>query len=402
MPQTFDISQTPQNTTPSGGSGPTSRGTGTVVDDYARAILWIALIVTAGLLIYVGWGLYGNVWSNPTFQSMDHDTRLRHISNIGLVINSLRISSLIAIICVAICAFRDEGIGYVLSAAAAIFYLGIPYATNLIYTQQGVKSSVASAAAIDGLQSLWWIFGIPGVIFMLVDMGRRFQAASENAAIQRANLKYGSNIGKQASKNERFLGRCWQLPYCREQVRAKCPIFIRRRGPCWQYKEGCMCEERIVLQAVIAQDWKQQSAVATQKIGLTAQSVPQEQKMGLSAGAPKQVLSPAAKRDRCRKCIIYNEHQRQKYKLWVGISLVGIPAALFFFRDVLQQIATFVLSKVEIVTQQFSLSQGKADDSFLHGADGMILQNILILVLGLIILSQVLKLIEWMVLKLKL
>lgn len=398
MPTTFDISQSPQNTPPPSSSGPTSRGTGTRFDDYARTILWISLFVIGALLIYVGYGLFGNIWTNPTYHGLDHDTRARHLNNIGLLITILRVSSIIAIISMAICSFRDEGIGYVLSGAAVILYVGIPFASAQIFNAQSVGPSEATNLAIQGLQSLWWIYGGPGVLFVLVDMGRRFQAASENAAIQRANLKYGSNINKVSSKGQKFLGRCWELPYCREHVRAKCPIFIRRRGPCWWYKEGCMCEERIVLQAVIAQDWKDQAAAATQKIGLTA--APLENRLGISASAPKQLLSPSAKRDRCRKCIIYNEHQRQKYKLWVGVAMVVVPALLIVGHDFLAAAAGSVLSVMDKMFQQFQLD--KTDDSMLHGANAAILENILIFCLGLVIVSQVLRLIEYLVLKLKL
>jgi hypothetical protein len=315
------------------------------------------------------------------------------------MITALRISSIVAIICLGICAFRDEGVGYVLSIAAAVLYLGLPIISQMVFSWQSVGISPATTAVIQGLQSLWWIYGVPGIIFVLVDMGRRFQAASENAAIQRANIKYGSNVNKQAPKGQRFLGRCWELPYCRDHVRATCPIYVRRRGPCWWYKEGCMCEERIVLQAVIAQDWKQQAAAATQKIGLTAPAA--DHKMGLSAAPPKQILTASAKRERCRKCIIYNEHQRQKYKLWVGIALVAVPAVLYLAQEALRTVAGFVLSKVEIVTQQFSLAPGQSDPTVLQ-ANSEFLQNFLILILGIALLSQVLKLIEWVVLKLKL
>ena len=159
-----------------------------------------------------------------------------------------------------------------------------------------------------------------------------------------------------------------------------------------------MCEERIVLQAVIAQDWKEQAAAATQKIGLTA--APLDNRLGIAASAPKQLLSPAAKRDRCRKCIIYNEHQRQKYKLWVGIALLVVPALLIVGHDFLAAAAGSVLSVMDKMFQQFQLD--KTDDSMLHGANAAILENILIFCLGLVIVSQVLKLIEYMVLKLKL
>ena len=99
-------------------------------------------------------------------------------------------------------------------------------------------------------------------------MARRSWRCWTGAAIQRANMRYGGDAHRATARNQNlFLGRCWQLPYCREQVREKCPIFKRRQGPCWWYKEGCMCEERIVLQAMIDTDWKDKRDSATQKLG---------------------------------------------------------------------------------------------------------------------------------------
>src|SRR5580693_4502301 len=98
MPQTFDISQTPQGTPPPSSSGPTSRGTGTVVDDYARTVLWIALFFAGVLLVYLGWGLFGNVWTSPNFAHFDAATQARHMSNIALVINLLKATSIVSII----------------------------------------------------------------------------------------------------------------------------------------------------------------------------------------------------------------------------------------------------------------------------------------------------------------
>lgn len=405
MPQTFDISS-PQPSSqggPTSSSGSPNRGTGTAIDDFARWIFYLAAVCFVPMLGYLLWGIFGGSWSDPNFthvfaQTAGHNivnpqdlnqAGQQQLANIAFMGNGLLISAIIGIIGLIICSFRDEGLGYVFGIAAAIVYFGLPYLTTWIYGIQNVNRSYASEQALQVIQATWWVFAAPGVIFVIVDMIRRLQAASEAAAVQRANMKYGSGVAKQratAQQQQKFLGRCWELPYCREHVRTKCPIYNRRRGPCWWYKEGCMCEERIVLQAVIANDWKQQAATA-------------EQKMHLTAAAPKALMSQGDKRERCRKCVIYNEHQRQKYKLFVGITLVVVPALLYLNSTWLATIVSGLLGVVATATARFSFDPNSNDAAKL--AANSTLQDIMIVCVGLVLVAQALKLVEYLCFKLK-
>ena len=89
-----------------------------------------------------------------------------------------------------------------------------------------------------------------------------------------------------------------------------------------------MCEERIVLQAMIAPDWKDQMARAHQNQTL---------------GGPRKDLSPEAKRERCRNCIIYNEHQRQKHKALTAVALIAVPGLLVWQFPLLQAVVNVLL-----------------------------------------------------------
>ena len=232
-----------------------------------------------------------------------------------------------------------------------------------------------------------------------------------------------------------------------------------------------MCEERIVLQAVISNDWKEQTAAANQRMNLTDSpikpNVPQSPgapisgaslggqslggpslggpslgippagsqprgaginvnplqpgqtlsgqkmsvsgapsptnpgpQMGLSASAPpRQILTPAAKRERCRKCIIYNEHQRQKYKLAVGLCVAALPVAIFLCWQQLQTIVGGILNWAEGITARISLTPDTTNS--VSGMHSEVLQDVLIVCIGLVVISQVLKVVEWAIFKLK-
>ncbi|MEO7719910.1 MAG: hypothetical protein ABIY70_27205 [Capsulimonas sp.] len=394
MPTTFDISDGPSPSPhqPGSGLGPSSsgRGTGTKLDDIARTIFYIALAATVIFLGYLFWGIFGGAWANPNYGHMVFADRARQQSNIQMVFGLLRLSTFVSVVCILIMCLRDEMIGYILVAVGAVFYFGLPFATKQVYDAQGLSLSPATDTALTLLSSLWMVFVVPGAAWVIADVVRRFQALSEQTALQRANVKYGSDVARQSGKQrQRFLGRCWETAFCRDHVRDKCPIYIKRRGPCWWYKEGCMCEEYIVLQAVINSDWKDKTKKADQGLGLRAGA----------AGMPKTILSPAAKRDRCRRCIIYNEHQRDKYKALTALTIIAVPAVMYFNLPAMQSGVGAILRFVDSVTSKFAFTTSHGPNLTRTASDGLV--TFMIVCLGLVILSQALKLVEYCVFKLK-
>lgn len=389
----IDLSQTPARPAPPSnglfsGNGKGTRGTGLIIDDYARRILWVALAVSVLLLGYLLAGLYTGAWSKAVLGALSHADRLRNLQNIDFVFRALQISTIIFLVCLLIVTCRDESIGYVLLVAGLIFYAGLPFLTAQIYDYRGFKTSLATQTVMADFQLLSWAFFAPGLIWVGIDLVRRFYNAAEAAAIQRANAKYGANVRKQPSKTKvrTVLSRCWELPYCRDNIRDKCPVYVKRTAPCWWYKEGCMCEERIILQAVITNDWKQKAAKAD---------------MAYNFGQQRTNLSPTALRERCRNCIIYNEHQRQKYKAMVAAALIAVPLLLWQNIGRIQVLALQTLAWTETVMKRFSLGGSPGSVPLFHSEQTAIVEWTLIGAICVILLSQVLKFIEFWCFKLK-
>jgi len=463
MPTTFDLSDasrggpnlpTPQ---PSKGSGK-GRGTGLPIDDFARTLLYLSLAVTSLCLVYTLWGLFGGAWTNPAWGVLSHADRVRHLSNIHLIGTILTIASFVDVICLSICCWQDEGVGYLLFGIAAVLYAGMPPLTQAVLDGRGFKATNASGETLHMLSGLAWIYLVPSIGFVIADFIRRLKAMSERAAIQRANMRYGADAQKVRTGQQRnvFLGRCWELPYCRDQVRVKCPIYIKRRGPCWWHKEGCMCEERIVLQAVIDTDWRDKTAGASQKLGMGqtgsaaaaatppkptppgahkpitqsgipnpmapdsmslggmapaaagqrlnlsgASSAPESKGLGITAPL-KQLLTPGQKRERCRNCIIYNEHQRQKYKAAVWVAIIVVPLLMIMNMSWMGAMVKSIILTAAHLTSQFSLGgPNQAGAALADATNVAAIEYIMIGCLGLVVLSQVMKFIEFCCFKLK-
>jgi hypothetical protein len=264
----------------------------------------------------------------------------------------------------------------------------VPALTGQVYDLRNFKSSVATETLMHDFQNLAWLFFAPGLLWTIGDLLRRFRSAAEAAAVQRANAKYGANVQKQKVTKQKnvFLGRCFEGPYCRTEIRERCPVFMKKRGPCWQYKEGCMCEERIILQAVISKDWKHQAAKAD---------------AAYNFGEKRSGLTPAAKRERCRNCVIYNEHQKQKYKAMVAVALVLLPVLLFLNVDLLEAVTSHILAGMEIVMERFSFGESNTGISFAHGRPNEGVEWVFIGAVCVVLLAQVMKFIEFWCFKLK-
>jgi hypothetical protein len=181
----------PPASAPGGGKG-RGRGTGTRLDDVARPALWIALLATALLLTYLGWGLLGGAWSNPTWKQQTHQYHLLQFSNIALVLGLMRLAAVVLVVALLICCLRDEGVGYALLGMAAVLYYGLPLLAGQIYIWQGLHETDASRLALIGVQDVALLYGVPGLIWSGVGIAMRFIAAGEVAAIRRANVKYAT------------------------------------------------------------------------------------------------------------------------------------------------------------------------------------------------------------------
>ena len=147
-----------------------------------------------------------------------------------------------------------------------------------------------------------------------------------------------------------------------------------------------MCEERIVLQAMITTDWKQQS---------------QEAVKALDSRGPRKILTPEAKRERCRNCVIYNEHQRQKHKALTIATLIGMPSILIWQFPLFQALIGSLLNVLDSMTKRFSFSPDASGIAQLHNGAYSIIAWVFLAALGVILLSQALKVIEYFCFKLK-
>lgn len=284
------------------------------------------------------------------------------------------ISGLIMAIGAAIVFWGEE----VLSVLLIIVTIAIVMAP--VFLPQFVGGSVeqVAATALQRVQTAGFAIGIVTVIVTLFDVITRVRDRAKEGS-KADSLKYGKGVREEDDRQNVFMGKCWQLPYCRKFVREKCPIYHTRRT-CWKERVGCMCEEKVIQNAMEGKPIPKDAIAAAKFIPYNT-SLPMEIKI-----------------KRCQQCVIYNEHQKHKYKLLLPLTLLLVLSIYLVGRDAIKAGVGGILSFADKFLGQATLT-GKPNIA--QNDQLPIMQEVLSVLLMIMVLAYLLKMLEYMIFKLK-
>jgi hypothetical protein len=215
------------------------------------------------------------------------------------------------------------------------------------------------------------LIAVPVLVFDIVTRTRERM----KVGIKADQLRYGKGIKEETTKQNVFLGKCWQLPFCRRFVRDRCPIYHSKRT-CWKESVGCMCEEQVIRNAMENKPIPKDALLASKMI-------PHNHKLTL-----------AQKQERCRNCVIYNEHQRHKYKAGVPAVVIGFVALYGLGRGPLLEATRSMMDNVNNMLHKATEGTAsiKTPDVFVE---------MLLITFFIISLSYSMKILEYLIFKLK-
>jgi hypothetical protein len=346
-----------------------------LVEGLARLVFWAGVVLALGSFGFLIYNYFVFTSDVPSAEQAKAAA-----ANIELFKNGL-IAGLVALgLSTAYLFWGEETLGPLQLITAAFLYF-MPYYLPAIMG----RSSTGDLAAVV-LRHIQFAGLVGGVIATLVVVGdiitRVRLRASEGARAE--SLKYGKGIREERDIRNVFMGKCWQLPYCRKFVREKCPIYHSRRT-CWKERVGCMCEESVIRNAMEGKSIPKDMVAA-------AQYIPRNSK-----------LTPDQKAERCRQCVIYNEHQKHKYKLSLPIVLGSVILTYALFRE---QLTGALGSLIVQADRAFGAATYRADEA--KGAVAQanragfgIFQEVLLVCLLLVAMAYLLKLIEYLFFKVK-
>lgn len=324
----------------------------------------LVTLIATGLLVFTYVRLAGDAGSAAAARDA--------INNIDILSKVLAVSVIAVGVGTSFLFWGEELLSFLLVVGGALLYFA-PLLVPMIAAN--TTQSPAAGKALEALQQGGIILGSIAIVVTVVDIVRRVRERAVKG-VKAENFKFGKGIKEDAEKNNVFMGKCWQLPFCRKFVRERCPIYHSGRT-CWKEQTGCMCDEQIIKSAMDNKPIPKDALLA-------AQMIPRNNR-----------LTPDQKRERCHNCVIYNEHQRHKYKLFLPVTLVGIVALYLLFRQPLLAGATDLVGRINGAVSGFTLGaagQAKVPPFFVE---------MLVGVFVLVLISYSLKLLEFAIFKLK-
>lgn len=263
-------------------------------------------------------------------------------------------------------------------AVAAILVAGAPFYMPMIV---GTVKNVVPATAMQTAQTAGIVFVMIAVVVLIVDVAIRIKDRA-SVGMKADQLKFGKGVKEEVDHKVVFMGRCWQLPYCRKFVRERCPIYHSGRT-CWKEKVGCMCEEEVIRNAM-------EGKTIPKELLKSAKYIPKNNKLTL-----------AQKNARCRQCVIYNEHQKQKYRLWLALTNLGSLVLAVVLWTPLNVGLTAALSGIDNVIKGVLVSGGDVKLQKMLTDSNMPFVPLLVGCLMLISFTYALKLLEYLIFKVK-
>jgi hypothetical protein len=343
-----------------------------LLDAAARGLLYIsagAALVCLGFLVYYFSIFSGGQTDVPVAQAkatMDLFERVLLFAMAGLGVSSAYLY------------WNEEVLSAIqLLFAGAVYFA--PLYVPIAFGQAGKETNPLSAQALGAIQAGGTVFGAIAICVLVADVTQRVRERIRVGA-KADQLKYGKNIKAETIQNV-FMGKCWQLPYCRKFVREQCPIYHARRT-CWKERVGCMCEESVIANAM-------QGATIPKDVVAAARFIPKNNN-----------LSAAAKAERCRHCVIYNERQRHKYRLALPVTIIGVALIYIVFKAPLMTGLNGLLEGMDKMISSATFKKSSGDLAQQVEQIGWI-KEILLAGIMFVVLSYLLKLIEWLFFKLK-
>jgi hypothetical protein len=301
------------------------------------------------------------------------------IKSAAIACKGLTIASLAIVVSVIIRLYYDEIVGQALSVLGVLLYFGTPDALARFAHVQNARAAGLALSIVNEFCIVGAICAVPGLVLVIRDCILRIWRGISVRRVMES--RWGDEKEREKKKKPKLYGNCWDMAYCRDFVKRVCPAFQTKR-PCWRIKTGCYCDEHTILMAMASQGEENESYKGILH------------SLGLDGQSKKPKVSAKVKRIRCRRCGIYAEHQRQKYRLLSPMVFPAVIFALYLFHGQLFGYITTALQK----TDQFvSFLSYKSVASATYASDGHMLTNIVIVWLAIILISYTLRTLEYLI-----
>jgi hypothetical protein len=382
--------------------------------DTLTKVFQFSLIPTILLTAWLMWGLFSGHLADVTGMSAaDHAAALKTITTLSQALN---VSLLVTVVAGALIFLQVEALGVVYLLIAAFLAFGLKFVISFLFsgTSAHLLKGDASTATLKEIQTMAYIIGVPGILLAIKTLyGKIFNSRHRDLA----NLSFGKGTARTERKAPLIgaLAKCWELPFCREGIRVRCPIF-HAKTKCWKERVGCMCEENIILLAMGGagpEDPEKTQPLSKQSgfipIGDLLSKHAEDTKVNIPTRlGPRGVriptnphLSETQKRQRCNNCVIYNEHQRQKYQFLSAPVTLAVPLLVILEFDNLKQLIDVALGGLDRLVGLVSFHAADSTGLSKEISGNLGIEVIFIICLTLVAMTWAQRLLEYTMFKIK-
>jgi len=348
---------------------------------YAQTILgWslLAMVLATGYLLY---GIFSG--------QLSPDTPPRIVANLQLVGQVLAVSAGLSTVCLVLITFAE------IAWAVLAGIIGLGYLLGIPFLIAGHARSATSPAA----QSLMTWGTLTGTIIVAV-VGLRILYEVYHQVV-RGGLRLKEAQPQAEGKAKPGEGGklktiwpwtpCWQLPFCHQVIREMCPAFKAHKS-CWRFGRGCNCDPGLVEQLI-----------RTGGVGASADSSQRRRQQEYMRADLQADTSVQRERTiSCAQCAIYLEHQRAKFRFVNPILAIATILAFFVFYQPLLKLYDLTIRGMASLASQFTYGSQVDPQHWFDQLNTPTVQVFFLIILGLLVLSWVLKFTEWLILVKKL
>lgn len=342
------------------------------LDSFAALGLRLGAVVAGLALAYLLYVIFGPKLA--AMKAMNAADKATLLQSVGWARMMLTWGGGLLVLSMCIRFFYEETIGVILtSVGAGLYFLspsGLASLTMASYTKDPLYQGIVGDIALVGLFCL-----VPGCLLLVRDVIWRItkrvgakhvlQTEEEKARAQRLN------------RHRKPYEKCWDMSVCNERTRRFCPAWEKRK-PCWRIKSGCLCDENIMKQAMLARD---------REAGINQPTAAVDSR-------PKVVMTPQQKKVRCRSCTVYMEHQRQKFKLASPAALVLVAVIYAVLYRQMYSVLYGFFNHMDRFMSFLTYHKGPAES---FSSKGNSVTTLGMICLAVVLLSFTFRLVEWLI-----
>lgn len=345
--------------------------------------LALPVLIVAVLFLVVG-ALTGRLQGIVKLPVGDRE---QMISVVELAAQAVVYCGAAVVACVVLRLFSEEAVGEALTVCGLLLYFGSPWFFVSLAGLDRMGATVLPRTIVDAFRTLGVTALLPGLVLLLRDaILRLWTGLSAKRAVEEkaeADESEGGPVRKGLMAH--CYPKCWEMRFCRQMIRKVCPAFERKK-PCWKLRLGCYCDEKTILRAMMDGGKENPHVRGIMK------------SMGID-GPDSDRLVRRVTKARCMRCVIYSEHQAQKYRLASPLVFPAVIVVLWVFRERISEVARTVIITTDRFMCCLAYKAGAAASSMTETSGIMV--GLAFVWLAIVMISYLLRLLEYLIFELQ-